>query len=415
MLISILSDFHFGHAWNTMLGEDSFQNAQEAISKCLNSDLILIVGDIFDSRTPRTEIWAKALKSLSKPLLTKNKGIKLVKTIKKDLDEISERTLSGVPVLAIHGTHERRSKDQINAIQALEQTGFLIYLHCNGLIFQKRKQKIAIQGMSGVPERYAKQILDRWNLKPVKGCYNILMLHQSIDPYVYSPLEPPTLNLTNLPKGFDLIIDGHIHTREKTKIDNTTLLMPGSTIVTQLKKEESETPKGFYQIKIGKETKINFIPLKNDRKFFYEEVELKSDVPIRDLIEEKIKKILKHESKKIPIIKLKILGKEVVIDKELREIEKKHSKEAIIYFSKELESPEITRKIELLRNLRERKLSVEEMGLQLLQKNLEELKFTSTFDPENTFKMFCDGEVDRTLDIITGRQKTLTQMLKVKK
>jgi len=414
MRISILSDFHFGHGWNTRLAEDSFQNVQEAISKCLDSDLMLIVGDIFDSRTPRTEIWAKALKTLSKPLLTKNKGIKLVKTIKKDLDEISKRTLSGIPILALHGTHERRSKDQINAVQALEQTGFLIHLHCNGLILKKEKQKVAIQGMSGVPERYAKQILDRWNPKPVKGCYNILMLHQSIDPYVYSPLEPPTLNLSNLPKGFDLIIAGHIHTREKTKIDNTTLLMPGSTIVTQLKKEDSEIPKGFYQVKISKQTKINFIPLKNNRKFFYEEVELKSDVPIRDQIEEKIKKTLKHESKKMPIIKLKILGKETVIDKELRVIEKKYSNRAIIYFSKELESPEITRKIELLRNLRERKLSVEEMGLQLLVKNLEELKFSSTFDSENIFKMLSDGEVDRTLDIITGRQKTLTQLLKVK-
>jgi len=412
MLISILSDLHFGYGSKTRLENDSFENAQEAIFKSLDSDLILIPGDIFHSRIPTTETWAKALKTLSKPLLTKNKGIKLVKTMNKDLDEISRRSLSGIPVLALHGTHERRGKDSISAIQALEKTGFLIHLHCNGLIFRKGKKKIAIQGMSGVPERYAKQILEKWDPKPVEGCYNILMLHQSIEPYVYSPLDPPSLNLSNLPKGFNLIIDGHIHTRDQTKIDKTTLLIPGSTIITQLKVEEAEVTKGFYQVEIAKQTKINFIPLKKNRKFFYKEIELKPDVPVRDQIDDIINKILIKDFKKLPIVKIKILSKEAIIDKELRELEKKYSDKAILYFSKELESTEITRKIELLRELRERKLSVEEMGLQILKKNLEDLKFESTFDTDNVFKLLIDGQADKAFDILTGQQKTLTQILK---
>lgn len=413
MLISILSDLHFGHGLNTRLENDSYQNAQEVMSKCMNSDLILIAGDIFDSRFPKTEVWAKALRVLSKPLLTKNKGIKLVKTIDKDLSEISKRSLEGIAVVAIHGTHERRGRDQINAIEALEETGFLIYLHCNGIIFEKDGKKVAIQGMSGVPERYAKQVMDRWNPRPVKGCHNILIFHQSIDPYVYSPLEPPTLNLSNLPKGFDIIINGHIHTREKAKIGDTTLLMPGSTVVTQLKKEESEVSKGFYQVRINKEFNINFVPLENNRKFFYEEIELKPKLLVRDQIEQVLTEKLKKDYKKIPIIKLKIVGKESgVIDKDLREIEKKYSEKAIIYFSKELESPEITRKIELLRGFRERKLSIEEMGLQILRKNLDNLNFGSTFNGENIFKLLSDGETGKAFSILSGQQKTLSQLFK---
>jgi len=409
MLISILSDFHFGYGWNTRLEDDSFQNVKEALSKCLDSDLILIAGDIFDSRNPRTETWADALKVLSKPLLSENKGVKLVNRINKNLPEISKRTLSAIPVLALHGTHERRTKDQVNAIEALEQTGFLIHLHCNGLVFEKNGHKVAIQGMSGVPERYAKQIMDKWDPKPVEGCYNILMLHQSIEPYVYSPLEPPTLNLTNLPKGFDLIVDGHVHTKDLTKVDDTQFLLPGSIIVTQLKKEDAEVTKGFYQIEIGKETKINFIPLENNRKFFYKELELKPDVTIRDQIEEILKETLKEEFKKKPLVKIKIFGKETgIIEKELREIEKKFSDKAIIYFQKELESEEMSKKIELLRNLRERKLSVEETGLQILKKNLDELKFASAFDYESLFRLLSDGETDKALDILTGEQKTLS-------
>jgi DNA repair exonuclease SbcCD nuclease subunit len=413
MRIAILSDFHFGYGWNTKLEEDSYQNVQEAISKCLDSDLILIAGDIFDSITPRTETLAKALRVLSKPLLTENKGVKLVKTINKNLPEISNRTLLGIPVLVLHGTHERRTKEQTNTIEALEQTGFLIHLHCNGLIFEKEGQKIAIQGMSGVPERYAKDVLNKWNPKPEEGCYNILMMHQSIEPYVYSPLEPPSLNLSNLPKGFDLIIDGHVHEKDLTKINGTTLLLPGSTIVTQLKKEEAEVQKGFYQVGIEKEVKINFVPLENSRKFFYHEVEIKSDVTIREQIEENINKTLSQDFKKIPIIKMKIIGNETnIIDKELREIEKKYSDKAIIYFSKELESPEMTRKIELLRNLRERKLSVEEMGLQILKDNLKELKFSSTFDNDSIFRLLSEGETERAFDILIGKQTTLAQLIK---
>jgi DNA repair exonuclease SbcCD nuclease subunit len=413
MKISILSDFHFGYGWNTKLEEDSYQNAQEAISKCLDSDLIVITGDIFDSVTPRTETLAKALKVLSKPLLTENKGVKLIKTLGKNLPEISNRTLSGIPVLALHGTHERRTKEQTNTIEALEQTGFLIHLHCNGLIFEKDGQKVSIQGMSGVPERYAKDILDKWNPKPEEGCYNILMLHQSIEPYVYSPLDPPSLNLSNLPKVFDLIINGHVHEKDLTKINGTTLLLPGSTIITQLKKEEAEVQKGFYRVEIEKETKINFIPLENNRKFFYNELEIKRDVTIREQIEENINKTISQDFKKTPIIKMKIVGKETdVINKELREIEKKYSDKAIIYFSKELESPEMTRKIELLRNLRERKLSIEEMGLQILKNNLKELKFSSTFDSDSVFKLLSEGDTEKTFDILTGKQTTLTQLMK---
>jgi DNA repair exonuclease SbcCD nuclease subunit len=410
MLISIISDLHFGYGWNTRLEKDSYQNAQETINKCLDSDLILIAGDIFDSRTPRTEVWADALRVLSQPVLKKKKGVKLVETINKDLDEISKRSLSGIPVLAIHGTHERRPKEQVNAIEALEQTGFLIYLHCNGLIFEKDGKKVAIQGMSGVPERYAKQVLDRWNPKPMEGCYNILMFHQSIDPYVYSPLEPPSLNLSNLPKGFDLIIDGHIHTRELTKVDGTTLLLPGSTIVTQLKAEESKTPKGFYQVDLDGETKFNFMPLENNRKFFYEEIELKSDVTVRDQIESILTETLSQEFKKKPIIKIKIIGKDTkVVDKELREIEKKYYDKSIVIFSKELESEEITKKIELLRDLRQRKMSVEESGLKILKESLDQLKFQSSFDHESLFKLLSEGETEKAFDIITGEQKTLSE------
>jgi DNA repair exonuclease SbcCD nuclease subunit len=410
MKISILSDFHFGFAYSSELEDDSFENAAEAIEKALESDLILIAGDIFDSRLPKTETWAKAIRVLVKPLLEKNKGVKLIHS-SKELKEISKRTLQHLPVIALHGTHERRGKD-INPVEALENAGLLIHLHCQSVAFEKDDIKVAIHGMSGVPERFAKDILYQWNPKPIEGCFNILMLHQSIDPFIYSPLEPPTLNLSNLPKGFDLIVDGHIHLASREKIENTILLFPGSTIATQLEPSEAEAEKGFYQIDLNKETKISFIPLKNNRKFLYKEIKLENDFA-REEIEKRINEILNEKFEKAPLIKIKIFGKEVeVLDQELRDIERKYSGRAVISFVKELEAPEITKKIEFLRNLREQKLSIEEIGLQTLRKNLEELNFSSTFDFEQAFDMLSENQVERLFNILVGGQETLTKILK---
>ena len=116
---------------------------------------------------------------------------------------------------------------------------------------------------------------------------------------------------------------------------------------------------------------------------------------------------------KLPLIKLKIIGKEVeVLDQELRSIERKYYGKAFVNFVKELESPEITQKIEFLRNLREQKLSTEEIGLEVLGKNLGELGFNSAFDYDHTFKLLSEGEIERVFGILLGEQITLNQVLK---
>ncbi|MEM5834528.1 MAG: DNA repair exonuclease [Candidatus Aenigmatarchaeota archaeon] len=410
MKIAILSDFHFGFASNSELENDSFENAEEAIEKALDCDLIVIAGDIFDTRIPKTSVWAKAMRILTKPLLKESSGLKLV-SCSKELKEISKRTLSHLPIIAIHGTHERRGKDEINAVEALENAGILIHLHKDTIIFEKDGKKVAIHGMSGVPESFAREVLNLWNPKPLEDCFNILLLHQSISPYVYSPLEPPSLSLSNLPKGFEMIVDGHVHFSTQEKVNGCTLLFPGSTIVTQYEKNEALEEKGFFKVEIDKEVKINFVKLERARKFFYEEVKVEGSA--REKIENTLKKILEQRFLKKPLIKLKIVGKETEIsDQELREIEKKFSDKAIIIFSKELESQEVERKIEFLRDLREERLSLEEIGLNILKKSLEELGFNFSFDFEKIFGILSEGEVEKAFNILIGEQLTLEKELK---
>ena len=408
MKIAILSDLHFGYAWNSKLENDSFDNAKEALEKSRDCDFILIIGDIFDSRIPNTEVWDRALEVLSIPLLSEDKEIKLVKTIDKDVKEISQRTLIGTPVVALHGTHERRGRDQVNAIQALEEAGFVIHLHCNGVVLEKDGERVAVQGMSGVPERYAKKIMDKWDPKPIKDCYNILMFHQSVEPYVYSPLDPPTLNMSNLPKDFDLIINGHIHNHDKTQIDDTDFIIPGSTIVTQLKEEEAKVPRGFYKLELP-EKEFEFIELEKNRKFLYREINL-DKVPLKTKLENELEKILEKNYTKKPLIKFKLIGKKKdLIDNDIKQIEKKYRKKCILNFQKKLESEEMEKKLDFLKKMREEKLSIEEMGMEILNENLKKLKFKQNFNPEDLFKLLSDGQTERAFNIITKKQQTLKE------
>jgi DNA repair exonuclease SbcCD nuclease subunit len=408
MRISVLSDFHFGYAYNSDLEDDSFNNADEAMDKSLDSDLILIAGDIFDTRMPKTQTWANAMKILTKPLLRPNPDVKLAGTT-KELKEISKRVLDHLPLLAIHGNHERRAKNEINPVEILENAGILIYLHCNTIVFEKDGIRVAIHGMSSVSERSANEVLSEWNPQPIPECVNILLLHQNIEPYIYSPLEIPSLNQANLPKGFDLIIDGHIHTKTEEGINETKFIIPGSLTITQFQRGEAEEEKCFVAINIDKERKISteFIPLEKSRKFFYEEIKVNG--PMRDQVENRINDILNSKTFiQPPIIRLKITGKEMeVVDQELRNIERKYNGRAILVFAKDLESPEITEKIEFLRNLREQNLSTEEVGLSILKKNLDSFQPENNFDYEDFFKLLSEGEVENAFNILIGEQKTL--------
>ncbi len=409
MKISVLSDLHFGYAYNSELENDCFDNAEEAVERSLDSDLIILGGDIFDIRAPKTQTWGKSLKILSKPLLKENPNIKLVDT-DKQLKEISKRTLNHIPVVAIHGNHERLVKGEVNTVEALENAGLVIHLHLNTIVFEKDGVKVAIHGMSSVPERYAKEVLDKWNPNPVEGCINILLIHQSIDPYVYSPLEPPSLSLSNLPKGFDLIINGHLHGHNIEKLDGTILMMPGSTVITQFEKNEAMTDKVIGKITIDNEIKAEFVPLETNRKFYYEEFDVEqSTLTLREQVERRLTQIIySTDHKKKPLIRMKLKGKDTNIsDQDLRNIESRLSDKSILILVKELESVELTEKRELLRNLREQKLSVEELGLNLLKKNLEELGMENDFDYDTMFHLLSEDQTESALSILLGHQATL--------
>jgi len=407
--IAVIADTHMGAKWGTAREQDSFEQAREAIERALElgAELILVLGDIFDMRTPRQEVWAHAMRILLIPLANGRNEITLSRVIDKNKDEFSPVALRGTPVIALHGNHERRTRGFVNPVEALEAAGLLIHLHHNTLIFNTSSGMLAIHGMSNVPDQHAKNVLTTWNPKPVEGAFNIIMFHQSVGQYVYSSEEFPTIDLSDLPSGFDLYLCGHIHYHTEATAHGKPLLFPGSTERTQLLQVEAEVPKGFYMLDLDDDLSYEFVELKSARDFYYEEMKFESVgiLQLSEKVRAKARALLERPRRnfeKLPLIRLRLTG---TLSKEVsrsefdeRSIIQEFVDRALVSISKsDLTSPGLEEKVQLLRNLRERRLPIDEMAMSLLEANLREVSYDQPFDVRMLYNLLVEDRVEEAL------------------
>lgn len=402
MLVGIFSDCHCGYKYGEERGEDSFIALDEAIDKTSDCDLILIAGDLFDTRIPKPEVFARVAKILGKAQHLPSNA-KFLELINKEKHDVSPSALKGIPIVTIHGTHERRSKYLINPLQSLEHAGLLIHLNCSTIVFEIEGRKVAIHGMSGVPDRYAKNVFEQWNPKPIPNAINILMIHQSITPYIYSPLEPPSMKIEELPKGFDLYILGHMHWHDTKIFNGGQILLCGSTVPTTVHKIETEQQKLIYKY----DGSIKPIALENQRKIFWEDFEFSPN--IKNNIETFISTLSSMKPKPIINIKVKGLVKKENILPNFSEIEEKYGDKAIININRNLEVEDFKEQVEMLKALKEQKLTPEEHGLKILQENLNQMNCGIRI--EEIFEYLIEGDIDLIFNILTGNQQTLKQGL----
>jgi len=369
-MISIASDFHLGYGYNTERENDCFFVLEELLKE--QSDLILFAGDLFDSRIPRLEVLSEAMHFLAK-LKGMESKIRFIECDKK----INKRAIQGIPFISIYGNHDRRP-NLINPVQSLEKAGLLINLHCQKIVFELNGEKIAIYGMSYVPEKYSKDVLSEWNPKPVPDAKNILLLHQNIDPFIYSDGDEVNIKMSDLPKGFDLIVNGHIHWKNEVPLGNGKLILPGSTVQTQLNKKESEIRKGYFILDPELKFELKFKEIKQ-RDFYYEKANTN----------EEVEKFLKNipEKELNPIIKMQIKNTSKL---DLNIIEKKYKDKSILVFKKEMFNTFEKQKTEILR----KQLSAEEYGLKLLK---EKSKFK---DPEDLLNLIIDDDSKGVEDLL---------------
>lgn len=424
MKIAVISDFHLGAKEGTPREDDSFEQAREAFERALNlgAHLILVLGDIFDSRIPKQEVWSKAMKILSLASERENQQIRLDDSIGKDKSKITALPLRGTPVVALHGNHERRGKGFVDSVEALESAGLIIRLHHNAVIFDTPDGKIAIHGMGYVPEEHAEDVLRKWDPNPVEGATNIFMIHQSLGKFTYSSERVSPLRPADLFEGFDFYLSGHVHYKAESKVFEKPLIFPGSTIRTQLLPIEAETPKGFYMIEIKDgEVDYKFIELESVRDFFYEKksFEKASLGEVENWIKSKVEEWLQSPRKnqnKPPLARIRLVGtlakgtsrSEVSTNR----LETKFEDRILLSISREdLNSPELEEKVQFLKDIREEKISMEERGMRVLESNLEELDYDQRFDPEDLFASLSEGKVDEALNEVSEKVEKMSEDL----
>jgi DNA repair exonuclease SbcCD nuclease subunit len=374
------------HIGYERFSEDAFNQAKEALEKAAAlADAIIIPGDVFDKRAPKPEVMAQAINIFRD--LSKRKWNSRVTSFSSS----ETKCHTDIPVIAISGTHERTAFGKENPLSLLGLAGLLVDANEATVIIEKNGEKVAIFGLGGLSEERVKEKLAELNPQPVKGIFNIFMFHQST--YELLPFSNEFIHNDDLPKGFDLYVDGHIHSRVEGTVHGKKFLIPGSTVLTQLKEGEQEE-KGFILFDTGTYTH-EFIKI-DSRQLVFRNIKFDAATPkeIGEKCEKEIEQIL-SSSKRMPIIRLKLEG---TMDKGFNNTDlpthsiiAKYEGKAIMDFdTSKLTDPELQTNIEGLRENRIGDMAVKDLGMSIFGQKLAELKFDEKINYSELFNKLSD-------------------------
>ncbi|MCL4387954.1 DNA repair exonuclease [Candidatus Marsarchaeota archaeon] len=400
MKIAIVSDMHIGYE---RFYDDAYEQAREALAKAASmADVILLPGDIFDKRAPKPEVIAQAL-SLFREL----NGAEWKTDVKWFRGQ--GRDFSSAPIVAISGTHERTAAGKENPLGLLALAGLLIDASESQVLLEKDGERVAVYGLGGLSEERVVDKLKELDPKPVEGAFNVFMLHQSI--YEILPFDNSFMHYDDLPKGFDLYVCGHIHSRVKATVHGKLFLIPGSTVLTQLKEGEQEK-KGFILFDTQKYS-YEFIEI-GSRPFIVKRLKFEnaSIAEVRKKCDEAIAECVAGREKK-PIVKLYLEGTfELGGSSELglRALIMKHAGDAILEMDTSgLKEPEIEKSIEGIRENSIDSVGIKDIGMQLLRSRLKELGFKDAINVEELFEILSDQKTSKKDKIIENALKFLEE------
>jgi len=403
--IGIFSDCHFGFAEGTERCDDAFLQAKQALEGVLKKkvDFVLLAGDLFDSNEPSPEAWKQAF-----DFFGIGKKVSSNLSVEKVLRDGSKIPFSwgSIPMVSIHGTHEHRPKGLVNALEVLEAGGQMVHLHGNYCLVSNGVETVAIHGLSGVPEKVALNVLQAWNPTPVSNVFNMLVLHQSIKEFL--PTEDDmsvSISLSDLPSGFDLYVNGHLHWANETQFGNNRFLLTGSTVVTQMKRLESQKPKGFFVLDTGTK-KLEFFSIPSQRLVFYEKMAFEdaSLEDVRNRVTGYLDGLFSKSFDQKPLVRLKLVGSIgkgfSSSDLQLSKLIAPYKEKAFFSADESFSEVSLRQKIAELRAFQKSKVSVLEMGLELLDKNLSETPFDSAFDSRQIFEWLSEGETEKAMEAL---------------
>lgn len=407
MKIAVIGDTHLGFAWDSPRQEDSFRNARDAINKALEEkpDFIIQLGDMFHDRVPKFEILAPGME-LWTHANSKLPEVKLFERVKKGkLEQLNKVVPS---VITIAGNHERRSDQYVNPVQLVERSNSILNLHAESVVIETAKgERIGIHGLSSVPNSVCAEVLKAWKPKPFPNMPNIMLLHQNFRE-VIPVLGEGVPCYADLPLGFDAYLCGDIHWRveDKHPSSGVPIIFTGSTVKTQLKKLESTQKKGIYIVDFaGKQPKITLKTLTTPRDFEYINLDIKGMKPseITTHIDEDLAKKVKYLTKQIkPIVRYKLKGELaegfLPTDLSFNRLIKKYADKMLVFVDKgKVSSAGLSERAKFLSDLKSKKISVEQLGLQILCKRL---KVTDARKIESMLLALSEGNIDGAKELL---------------
>jgi len=392
--IAFISDTHFGFS-RPKREYDSYIYAKQVFEIAKEkADLIFLPGDVFDSSSPGEECLSRVFE-LFQSFQNSKSDVKII-----SLDDKWQHNGHGIlnfPIVAIPGTHEYKARED-GPLEVLENAGYITCLHAGHITLELGGEKVNIFGIRGVPELVAKDVLKKLDFKP-QGGTNILVMHQSFKELLpFNDEMVATLEFKDLPDGFDLFVNGHIHSHKVFELDNGKFVLPGYTVITQVRKGEVKQRKGFVVYDtISKALEFVEIPLQRD--YIYKEVDIsdfESSISDLDGLDRKSYSIFGKELTLEPYAKIKLVGK---IDEHKKNILNLVKKKEGIILDIEKDLSVIEQKIKEI-DLKAIKESALGLAEQTFFENLYGSGFKRSFDLKLIFDYLKDGEVDKVLEYL---------------
>lgn len=379
MKIAVIGDMHLGFDHHGPRKNDSFINAHEAFDIAVSEkvDLIIQTGDLFHERLPKPEVLSPAIQ-LMNSLKGKIKAPKIINRIRNGKEELLNKKIP--PIVLIYGNHEKRPEGYVNPLQMLHGANSIYLLEKESLVIETGKERVALHGLSSVAEVYAKEVVKKWKPKAFPGMKNLFLIHQNFQELL--PKQPPEImTYSDLPVNMDYHILGHIHwaQTEKHPKSKAPIVLPGSTVMTDLKWIESKSKKGILILDIKEKISSKFVELKKSRILHYKIVNAKGKKPsdlVNEIQEDIINKIEYHNHDLIPLLRYSIRGELadgfIPSDLSLRVLTKKYLDRALIKVDRsKLTSKKLGEKAKLVSDLKQNKVSVEDLGIKILAKKMK--------------------------------------------
>ncbi len=399
MKIALLADLHIGFGYNSPRErdrrEDSFLMAEEALKLAAEkADAIIIAGDLFDRRNPGIEVLERGARTLNIPHTYGGKGVRIrgVEGLRVD-----PRAEHGVPIIAVHGNHDTRSGDKNNVLSLFHASGTLVYLHRSTVVLEKGEERVAITGIGWIPDAYAPVYFRERIPPPLPNMYNILVFHQPLKGLYPYPGEVP-VDVELLPRGYNAYVTGHFHYHTEKRVGGRWIIIPGSTVRTQLRDQEVLDDRAFFILDTETEDLEEvFIP--SARRGFVYRIVAEGDV--KSAVIRSIEDALSKNDRKVPpIIKISLEGKTENVP-DLSDVIKAYEGRAIVRIFDQTVSDLVKQLNEIgTQYLEERAAFTKEGAEKVLMELMQAAGIVPGPDFHAFFSLLEEGERDRAFRLI---------------